>query len=138
MTRPIRIVAMLLGLVVAAASGCSRGPKEYPVSGEVVVSGKPVSGAAVLLYREKAGRPPSGTTNASGQFRLSALAGDYTAVITACESLSKQVGMGLVGEDPSKVRWIVPEKYSRSDDSDLKVTVKPGGDNHFKFEFPRK
>ena len=36
MTRPIRIATMLLGLVVAAASGCSRGPKEYPVSGGLI------------------------------------------------------------------------------------------------------
>jgi len=110
----------------------------YPVSGQVLANGKPVAGAAVLFFREKGTRPPSGTTNANGEFHFLAPAGQYTGVITACESTSSQAGMGVADEDPSKVKWIVPQKYSRADESDLKVTVKAGGDNQFKFEFPRK
>jgi hypothetical protein len=124
-------------MLLVAVGGCGGGPKMYPVSGQVLANGKPVAGAAVLFFREKGARPPSGTTNANGEFHFSAPAGQYTAVITACESMSSQVGMGVAEEDPNKVKWIVPQKYSRAEDSDLKATVQ-AGENQFKFEFPRK
>lgn len=134
-----RTVAMMATFaMLLAVGGCGGGPKKYPVSGHVLVNGKPVPGASVLFFREKGTRPPSGTTDANGEFRLLAEAGNYTAVITACKSLSgPQVDMGAA-EDPAKLQWIVPQKYSRADESDLKATVKAGGDNQFKFEFPRK
>jgi hypothetical protein len=137
MSRSFSVLMVLAAFAVATLGGCNRGPKMYPVTGQVLSSGKPVAGASVLFYREKAARPPAGTTNASGEFQFLAPAGDYTAVITACESLSPQAGMGVTDEDPNKVRWTVPQKYSRADESDLKVTVK-SSDNQFKFEFPRK
>ncbi len=137
MSRSCCVLTVFAVLAGAMIGGCNRGPTVYPVTGQVLVSGKPVAGAAVLLYREKAASPPAGTTNANGEFQLLAPAGDYTVVITASESLSPQAGMGVAEEDPNKVRWIVPQKYSRADESDLKVTVKSGVPP-LKFEFPRK
>lgn len=126
------IVLVLLAIVVG---GCSRGPKLYPVKGEVTLNGKPVADAAVLFYREKGGRPPEAKTDAAGTFSLLSPEGTFTVIVTACEYLTPPSGTDPSAERP--VRWIIPEKYSRPD-SDVKVTVKPGGDNHFKLEFPQK
>ena len=133
-----RSAILLAALAILACGGCNRGPKMYPVTGLVTLGGKPVAGASVMLYRVKGGRPPAATTDVSGAFRLVSPEGDYTAIITACESLTPQTGMEIPDENPPKVRWIVPEKYSRFDQSGLKVKVARGGENHFKFEFPRK
>jgi hypothetical protein len=130
--------AAIVGLAMALAGGCSRGQKLYPVSGEVTLNGKPVPSAAVMLYREKGGRPPAGTTDARGAFQLLSPEGDYTVVINASQALTPQSGMEIPNDTPPPVRWILPEKYSQPDQSDLKVKVNRGGENHFKFEFPRK
>jgi hypothetical protein len=137
MIRWLRLAALFMVLLVAAAlSGCSRGPKTYPVSGQVLLHGKPVAGAAVLLFREKGGRPPEAVTDAKGMFRFTAPAGEYTVVINASEGSPSQSVMDPPPETLPPVRWIIPEKYSRPDTSDLKVTVPSG--NELKFEFPRK
>jgi hypothetical protein len=138
MTSWIRNAAAIVGLAIAAAGGCNRGPTLYPVTGEVTLDGKPVPSAAVMLYQEKGSRPPAGTTDARGAFQLVSPEGDYTVIITACQALTPQSGMEVPSDTLPPVRWIVPEKYSRPDQSDLKVKVSRGGENHFKFEFPRK
>lgn len=125
--------------LLLAAGGCNRGPKLYPVTGTVTLDGKPVANAAVLLYKEKGGRPPEAQTDAAGKFQMMSLPGTYTVIVSKCESLTPQSGMEVYDDDnPPKVRWIIPEKYSRPDQSDLKAEVKAGGPNDFKFEFPRK
>lgn len=128
--------AAVLALLAIVVGGCSRGPKLYPVKGEVTLNGKPVPNAAVLLYQEKGARPPEGKTDDGGMFQLLSPAGEYTAIITACQYMTPPSGMEVSADTP--VRWIVPEKYSRPDQSDLKIKVAPGAENHFKFEFPRK
>lgn len=125
-----------VALLVIVLGGCSRGPKLYPVKGEVTLNGKPVANAAVLFYREKAGLPPTARTDAAGAFQLQSAPGEYIAIITACEYMTPPSGQEVSSDSP--VRWIIPEKYSRPTESDLQVKVTPGGDNHFKFEFPRK
>jgi hypothetical protein len=129
--------AAALALLAIVVGGCDRGPKLYQVTGTVTLDGKPVPDAAIMFYQEKGTRPPSGTTDASGNFRLLSPVGDYTVIVTACQPLTRYGAMQTPGEPPPPVRWIVPEKYSRPTESDLKVTV-GSGENHFKFEFPRK
>jgi hypothetical protein len=128
--------AVGLALLVTVVVGCSRGPKLYPVKCEIVLNGKPVAKAAVLLYQEKGGRPPSGQTDATGTVQLQSPPGEYTVIITACEYVTPPSGVEVSADTP--VRWIIPEKFSRPNESPLTVKVAAGGDNQFKFEFPRK
>ena len=130
----------IAGLVGAAAlwAGCSRGPKTVAVSGLVTVAGKPVPNASVMFY-VKGGPPASAKTDSSGTFRLSALPGENTVTVTAFEVLDpgSDFGPSSTGAG-AKLRWIVPERYSRVDESDLRAKVTSGGGNPFRFDLPAK
>lgn len=118
--------------------GCSRGPKTIPVTGVVTLAGKPVASATVMLY-VKGGPLGSAKTDSSGTFRLLSLPGENTVTVTAFELLDPGSDVGPSGTGAGmKLRWIVPERYSRVDQSDLRAKVTPGGENHFRFELPAK
>jgi hypothetical protein len=68
------------GCLLVAALGCSADGDRvdvYPVTGKVLVGGQPAEGAIVTFYsatdelRERKVPPPTGTVDASGEFRLS-------------------------------------------------------------------
>jgi hypothetical protein len=88
MMPPARPRTALLGLVVLAvlASSCGRGPRCYPVHGQVFVGGQPATGALVVFVpvsppggaggaatgRKIQARPePTATVGADGSFTLS-------------------------------------------------------------------
>lgn len=84
--------ALLLPLFVCSCGDdASRDPALYPVSGQVVVDGKPAEGVVVRLhllnhYRDPDAPRPFATTDASGRFQLKmeqgepgAPAGQYVA-----------------------------------------------------------
>ncbi|NDH10061.1 MAG: carboxypeptidase regulatory-like domain-containing protein, partial [Gammaproteobacteria bacterium] len=82
-----------LGFVLLL-SGCqgNESTPTLPYEGEVKINGKPISGATVVFHSKKTGDQevsPSGTTDATGKFRLTsnkefdgAPAGDYAVTIT--------------------------------------------------------
>jgi hypothetical protein len=126
-----------LGAALAGAAlllgSCSDGfkmRKTYPVSGQVLVDGKPLKGVAIALHpQDKAmeRERPLGETDENGKFTLStyntgdgAPEGEYTA----CLAVPPQ---GDEGSDQQKrTANPIPEKYGRAETSDLKVTVKSG------------
>ncbi len=58
-------------VISIAIHGCSNGdPKVVPVSGKVMLNGKPVSGASVTFSQEGAPRNAFGETDAEGNYRL--------------------------------------------------------------------
>lgn len=124
---------LLAGLVLCLA--CQRGPKLVPVTGVVLLDGKPVANAAVLFIPPE-GRPAEGTTDAEGKFTLQtfqpgdgALVGLHDVTVTGVRVHGvTATADGLSDADPSKVRyeWFVPQRYSVRETSQLKVEVKPG------------
>jgi hypothetical protein len=134
-------LACLAVLVAGSASGCgSRRPTPVQVTGQVTLDGKPVDGAAITLMPDGGGRPASGTTDASGGFKLStftagdgALPGEYTAVVTKFESKPGAAAPatdggaeGLMGAMPEATKSLLPESYGSPKTSGLKVSVKEG------------
>jgi hypothetical protein len=134
-------LACLAMLAAGSVSGCgSRRPTPVQVSGQVTLDGKPVDAAAVTLMPDGGGRPASGTTDASGAFKLStftagdgALPGEYTAVVTkydakagAAAPPTDGAGEGLMGAMPEVTKSLLPEAYSSPKTSGLKVSVKKG------------
>ncbi len=133
----IRIAFALLFAGLLLFPGCSRGPQMVPVTGVVLLDGKPVEGAAVLFSPEAGGRPADGVTDKDGKFSLQtfksgdgAVLGKYKVAVVGMRMTGIQpTADGLSGEvDTSKVReiWFVPKKYAATDTSGIEVDVKRG------------
>ena len=126
-------VARVLATTTASASillgqGCGRSSETavYPVSGKVVVDGKPAPGVQVAF--RPLNKPadldvnPTATTGKDGSFKLTtrakddgAPAGDYKVTLT----WTIQDGPN---EDP-RLRKMLPDSYSGPESTPLKATV---------------
>jgi hypothetical protein len=96
-----------LGLIVALA-GCGDGrPTRVPVSGQVLIDGKPLTFGGVRFFPAD-GRPSSGDLDKEGRFQLmcyepgdGAMLGTHQVEVVACQPLSE-----------TKSRWHTPKKYA--------------------------
>jgi hypothetical protein len=129
-------VILLAGL--AAVCGCGpKSPSTIPVSGTVTLNGAPVAGAAVMFMPRFEGRPALAVTDETGRFTLTtfhtgdgAMPGEHAVTVT----LNKVTGFladkdGLsAGIAPEGIReeWIVPQRYSSPETSNLSVDVREG------------
>jgi hypothetical protein len=95
---------MLLGAVF----GCSDGrPDRVPISGQVLIDGKPLAYGYVQFVPENA-RASQGKLDAEGRFSLSCFEADDGAVVG-----SNQIA--VTSREPIgglKVRWHAPKKYA--------------------------
>ncbi len=89
----------VLALVgTALALGCSQdaGPETYSVTGKVIQNNQPVEGASVSFAPAgDAGSAAAGKTDASGQYTVNAVPGDYTVTIVKYESAADSGGEDL-------------------------------------------
>ena len=121
-----RLILLTLFVIV---SGCG-GPKPvptYPVSGKVVIGGKPVASALVVFHPEDATSDsprPRATTGTDGSFTVSfgesqagAPAGNYKVTVELWLAGSRS------DEGPSNR---LPAKYSKPDSSGLAAKVIEG------------
>lgn len=125
--------AILPALFATLVIGCGGGPKLLPVAGVVTLDGQPIADAGVLFVPVEGGAPASGATDSAGRFRLSTtnrsgvLAGRYRVAVNKQDI----VGGGNVSALPTHaakdmpVKWIVPQKYSRTETSGLEAAVSP-------------
>lgn len=118
---------LLSSAVLLCSQGCGKGvdrDKVYPVTGKLLVQGKPAEGARVTFFRtdESANRPgmaiPSGEVDSSGVYHLQAYkpgdgapVGDYRVAVTwlepvpagvNAETITRQDRLGGRYSDPSK------------------------------------
>lgn len=131
-SRPARAAILALALAaVVGAPGCNRGPKTYPVEGQVLVGGKPAPRATVTFHplQETAGPlvRPTAQADEQGRFRLTtfrkddgAPAGDYKVTVSLYLATRRSPQ-----DDPTPVNYL-PERYSQADASGLKASVAPG------------
>ena len=89
-----------------------------PVNGTVLLDGKPVAGATVMLIPRERGRPALGKTDAQGKFTLST----YTQGDGALPGLHR-VTVTLVHEQNGQLNWIVPKKYADYKTSPLAIEI---------------
>lgn len=161
MLSPKLIFLGLSCLVVTAGCESSSGfPKTYPVTGTVKVNGKPIDGAVVTFQIESGKENAIGTTNASGEFKLSmfrpsdgAIPGQYRVAISkpTAATLSSgatpegQIASGDLPADyeppaesmapaASNAKSEIPAKYSNDQTSGLRATVTESDENHFDFD----
>jgi hypothetical protein len=140
---------LVMGLVLATVlTGCSGGLRLGKVTGKVTFKGKPVP-TGTIMFHPDAGPAAVGAIGPDGTYTLTtikpgdgAVVGSHRVTIQAttvgpgslAEPSSFEEEMQLAQRKdpkakvlvPGKVTWIVPEKYSRPDTTDLTITVQPG------------
>jgi hypothetical protein len=129
---PHRIsVGTLLGFILLVAGGCGGdgGPTIYPVSGKVLVDGKPAVKALITFHPMSGPKDqaiPYAETGADGTFRPStrltgdgAPAGEYALTILWPE-VKIDHGEEISGRDR------LGGRYANAGDSNLKLTIKEG------------
>ena len=150
-------------LVLATLFGCSSNsgfPKTYKVSGTVKQGGRPVEGALVTFVPAQGNKSAVGSTNASGEYKLStfgpsdgALPGAYKISITkttvvapspsalpqgviASGEISDSYAPPTTSDSGAKVanKNSLPVKYASEQTSGLIATVGESDKNVFDFE----
>ena len=105
-------------LAVLALVGCGDGrPKRVPVSGQVLIDGKPVKGGSIQFVPVGA-RASSSDLDEQGRFTLRCFEKDDGAV-TGTHRV-KVAARAMEGE---KLRWYAPEKYADLDLADITVEI---------------
>jgi hypothetical protein len=158
-------VPLLSLLLLAGLLGCdgAGGPRVHYVEGVVTLDGQPVEGVLVNFSPVGTQTAATGTTNAQGVFKLTALpsgtpemgaeAGEYN--VTFMKVAGDSAGSEMTTDDPNyenygtssgggaptapKVEHVVPVKYNSPATSGFKVTVKEGRNtgDEFKFDLTR-
>lgn len=111
----------IIGIVVLLAmiAGCGDGrPKRVPVSGQVLIDGKPLTLGFIRLTPNDT-RPACGEIGPDGRFSLKtfepgdgAVLGSHKVSIVAIEPL-----------DATRQRWHVPKKYTDPETSGLTTII---------------
>jgi len=112
-------VTALVALGAIVSLGCSDGrPARVPVSGRVVIDGKPLSCGFVRLISPTT-RPAGGQIGSDGRFHLGcfderdgAPLGTHKVTVTAQKVL-----------DSRRTRWLAPKKYVDPETSGLTATI---------------
>ena len=128
-------VVVLAGIACTLAAGCSdngRAPV-YPVRGQVLLNGKPLSEAIVTFHLQDASTTealPSAHTDAEGRFALTsyepgdgAPAGAYAISLVCFRAQPIRKGV------ESSALNVVPSRYANAATSKLTATVVSGNNN---------
>jgi hypothetical protein len=119
------LFSFLLVSLSFTAGGCGDGrPKRVPVSGQILIDGKPVK-AGLVRFIPADHRASQGTLDQEGRFTLScfdkndgAVVGEHKLEIMAYEFVN-----------PELMRWYAPKKYQDQQTSGVTQTVTGPTDN---------
>lgn len=100
-------------------AGCGDGrPTRVPVSGRVLIDGQPVTKGTITVIPDK-DRSAQGDIGADGRFVLTTydandgcVVGKHKVIVVSRDVLS-----------PTKIRWLVPQKYCEIGTSDAAVSI---------------
>ena len=122
------ISAASMAIVCCISCGKST-PDVAPVTGKVLLDGKPLTTGRVLT-RPKAGRGSNGVIQSDGTFELStygdgdgAVIGTHDVAVVAYEE-----GAGG-GPESATGKLLVPERYTQAATSELTINVTADGEN---------
>ncbi|MDR3109704.1 MAG: DUF4198 domain-containing protein [Planctomycetaceae bacterium] len=134
--------------IILLLVGCSRDYGMMPVSGVVLLDGKPAAEVSVTFSpRGATGNAAGGFTDAEGRFTVStgglptgsgALAGEYDVLFHKVEISEVSYEESVKGKQATTT-FLVPEKYTRAATSGIDpVKVEKGGKNNFVFNLTTK
>lgn len=120
-----KLPALCALLLLLTAAGCNRGPERVPVSGQVLIDGKPLTMGHVQVQPAGA-RASLGDIDATGRFTLYAkkpsdpgvVLGEHDVAIHAIEVINA-----------GSQRRLVPPLYETPSESKLKVNITGPTDN---------
>ena len=115
----------LLFLLCGMLAGCGDGrPVRVPVSGKILIDGKPLGSGYVRVVPADA-RAATGQIDAGGNFRLTTfdegdgcVPGTHRVEVIAYQTISH-----------TAIRWLVPKIYQKASTSGLTVTVEEPTDS---------
>jgi len=113
----LELFVLSVGLFAVLASGCDRGPSLIPVSGQVLIDGKPLTYGGIQVV-PTSGQPAYSQLDSDGRFRLmtneqeGVVKGTHAVLVSAVEPIS---------EYENKAH--APEKYGSAATSGLTVTI---------------
>ena len=131
------------------------GPERGVVRGAVTAGGKPVPQGVIRFHPQAGGRPATGTLASDGTYTLTtvkpgdgALLGAHRVTIEAkrleegevprsFDEEAKMVKEGRSSKGKGKLVWLVPQRYTRIESSDLTAQVE-SGENRIDFALPAK
>lgn len=122
--RTISPLSLSLLLAVASLVGCSNRDGLVPVSGTVMIDGKPLTKGQVMVI-PSGHRPSVGVIDENGRFTLSCYkpgdgvpVGTHPMAVTALEQI-----------DDRSIRWFAPKKYADQYNSGLTMNVEGAKDD---------
>jgi len=130
--------------LAAALAGPGCGGGKVPVTGNVLLDGKPLEGATVTFHpaEQGKGQMATGTTDKDGVFRLSttkpddgAVPGEYKVTVTAVQGAVAPQGKGMKdafqgyekARKETKSKSLVPASYGDAAKTELRQKVPPDG-----------
>ena len=134
---PVLQFGLGVAAILAAMVGCG-GPKYVPVSGVVTLDGSPVANAGVMFVPIEEGPTAAGTTDSNGRFHLKTInrtgviARRYRVVVSKQEVTPAANPSGSLIPMDVRVKWIVPEKFSKAETSGLTADA---ASDHTEFQF---
>ncbi len=146
--------SVAVGAACLLAAGCG-GPNLGQVSGTVTAGGRPVT-TGTIMFHPAEGPTAVGAINADGTYTLTTIkAGDGAAIGSHRVTIeATSVGSGSLADPasfeeelklagkpskilvPGKVEYLVSQKYSQLETTDLTAEVKPGS-NQKDFHLPK-
>jgi hypothetical protein len=122
---------LMFALAIAASGGCTKSEEALvPVTGRVLVDGKPAAGAAIAFHPadDTNGTHPVAQVDANGDFQLTTIRagdgarpGDYRVTLTWYVSPPRK--KGVEGEE-SPPRNLIPNKYARGESTPITATIR--------------
>lgn len=146
-----RAAMLCLGCVLAVAFvGCDGATLDTEaVTGTVTLDGKPLAGAMVNftpVSKEGGAAAAYGKTDENGRFKLQTMLGAADAgttpgeyIVTVSKTELQETGNTITNSDGTTSPEMepvetLPEKYTKTSESDLRATVVDGEKNDFTFE----
>lgn len=137
--------ALLVASFAIGASGCNKSDEALvPVTGRVLVDGKPAAGAAIAFHPADAsnGTHPVAQVDANGDFQLTTIRsgdgarpGDYRVTLTWYVSPPRK--KGVEGEE-RPARNLIPNKYARGETTPITATIRPEGNEPIRIDIPTR
>ncbi|MBN2293200.1 MAG: hypothetical protein JXM70_12290 [Pirellulales bacterium] len=120
-----RVGWTVCGILLIILAGCGDGrPHRVPVSGQILIDGKPLSQGTIRLVSENA-RPATGTIGPDGRFSL----GTYERDDGCVPGRHRVAVVALEIINGSAQRWHAPKKYAQPGSSGLSVDISEATDS---------
>jgi hypothetical protein len=114
-----RGIIFVLSFLCVSLAGCGDGrPRRVPVSGKVLVDGKPLKYGFVRFFPDQA-RVSTGDIDSEGRFVLSCYGGEDGAVV----GKHKVEVYATEGIDEERIRWHAPKRYANYSTSQLEHEI---------------